>query len=81
MTSHILGQKKWLTNACNLCWKGIVRTPTFGFTLKTNEKLFKIWYELLLIGSLETKKFNQKQFGQDYVFPLASLSVVLSANF
>ena len=27
--------------------------------LKTNEKLIKNWNELLLIGSLETNKFNQ----------------------
>ena len=33
--------KKWLTKRCNLCWKGIGPTPTFGIILKTNEKLIK----------------------------------------
>ena len=63
MTSHISRQKKWLTISCNLCWKGIERTPTFKVTLKTNEKFIKNWNELLLFGSLETNKFNQKQSG------------------
>ena len=63
MTSHISRQKKWLTKTCNLCWKGIGRTPTFEFILKTNEKFLKNWNELLLVESLETNKFNQKQFG------------------
>ena len=63
ITSHISHQKKWLTKSCNLCWKGIRRTPTFGFILKTNEKFIKNWNELLLVGSLETNKLNLKQFG------------------
>ena len=63
MTSHISRQKNWLTKTCNLCWKGIGRTPTFGVTLKTNEKIIKIWNELLLVGYSETNKFDQKQFG------------------
>ena len=29
-------QKKWLTKSCNLCWRGIGQTPTFGVILKTN---------------------------------------------
>ena len=80
MTSHISRQKKWLVKTCNLCWKGIGRTPTFGVILKTNEKLIKNWNELLLVGSLETNKFNQKQFGRDQVFQLTGVSLVLSAN-
>ena len=40
-----------------------MRTPTLKFILKTNEKFIKNWNELLLVGSLETNKFNQKQFG------------------
>ena len=63
MMSHIWREKKWLTKSCNLCWKGIGRTPTFGVVLKTNEKLIKNWDELMLVGSLETNKFNQKHFG------------------
>ena len=63
MTSHIWRQKKWLTKTCNLCWKGLGQTPTIGVILKTNEKLFKNWNELLLVGSSETNKFNQRQFG------------------
>ena len=55
--------KKWLTKSCDLCWKGVEQTPTFGFILKTNEKLFKNWNELMLVGSSETNKFNQKRFG------------------
>ena len=55
--------KSWLTKSCNLCWKGIGRTPTFGVILKTNQKLIKIWNELLLVGFSETNKFDQKQFG------------------
>ena len=39
------------------------RTPIFGDILKSNEKLIKNWNELLLVGSSETNKFNQKQFG------------------
>ena len=62
MTSYISRQKKWLTKSCNLCWKGIGQTPTFGVILKTNEKLIKNWNELLLVRSAETNKFNQKQF-------------------
>ena len=54
--------KKWLTKSCNLCWKGIGQTPTFGVILKTNEKYIKNWNELFLVGSLRTNKFNQKQF-------------------
>ena len=54
MTSHIGREKKWLTKICNLCWKGIGRTSTFGVILKTNEKLIKNWNELLLVGSSET---------------------------
>ena len=50
--------KEWLTKSYNLCWKAIGRTPTFGVILKTNEKLFKSWNELLLLGSSETNKFN-----------------------
>ena len=63
MTSHISRQKNWLTKCCNLCWRGIGPTPTFGVILKTNEKLIKIWNELLLVGFSETNKFDQKQFG------------------
>ena len=63
MTSHISRQKKWLSKSYNLCWKGIGRTLAFGVILKTNEILFKNWNELLLVGSSETNKFNQKQFG------------------
>ena len=63
MTSHISRQKMWLTKTCNLCWRGIGRTPTFGFFLKTKKKLMKIWNELLLVGYSETYKFDQKQFG------------------
>ena len=63
MTSHISRQKKWLTKSSNLCWRGIGRTPTFRVILKTNEKLIKIWNELLLVGSSETNKFDKKQFG------------------
>ena len=63
MTSHISRQKNWLTKSSNLCWRGMGRTPTFGVILKTNEKLIKIWNELLLVGSLETNKFDKKQFG------------------
>ena len=36
MTSHISRQKNWLTKSCNLCWRGIGRTPIFGVILKTN---------------------------------------------
>ena len=63
MTSHISRQKKWLTKSSNLCWKGIGRTPTFGVILKTNEKLNKVWNELLQVGFSETNKFDKKQFG------------------
>ena len=63
MTSHISSQKNWLTKSINLCCRGIGPTPTFGVILKTNEKLIKIWNELLLVGSSETNKFDQKQFG------------------
>ena len=63
MTSHILCQKNWMTKSSNLCWRGVGRTPTFGVFLKTNEKLIKIWNELLLVEFLETNKFDQKQFG------------------
>ena len=80
MTSYISRQKKWLTKSCNLCWKGIGRTPTFGFFLKTNEKLIKNWIELLLFGFSETNKFNQKQFGLDLVFQFLSLNLVLCDN-
>ena len=62
MTSHISRQKKWLTKKCNLCWKDIGQTPTFGVILKTNEKLIKIWNELLLVGYSEINKFDQEQF-------------------
>ena len=62
MMSNISRQKKWLTKTCNLCWKGIERTLTFGVILKSNEKLIKDWSELLLVESLDTNKFNQKQF-------------------
>ena len=62
MTSHISRQKNLLTKSYNLCWKGIGRTSTFGVILKTNEKLIKIWNELLLVGFSETNKFDQKQF-------------------
>ena len=61
MTSHIWRQKKWLTKNCNLCWKGIRQNQLLGF-FETNEKLFKNWNKLLLVGSFETNKFNQKQF-------------------
>ena len=50
MRPHISRQKNWLTKSCNVCWRGIGRTPTFGVILKTNEKLIKIWNELLLVG-------------------------------
>ena len=63
MTSHISRQKKWLIKTCNLCWKAIARTQTFGFIFKINEKFIKNWNEILLVGSLETNKFDQKQFG------------------
>ena len=63
MRSHISRQKKLLTKSCNLCWKGIEQTPSFGVILKTNEKLSKNWNELLLVLSSEAIKFNQKQFG------------------
>ena len=63
VTSWISRQKKWLTKSSNLCWRGIGRTPTLGLILKTNEKLIKIWNELLLVGYSETNKFDQKQFG------------------
>ena len=63
VTSRISRQKKWMTKNSNLCWRGIGRTPTFGVILKTNEKLIKIWNELLLVGFSETNKFDQKQFG------------------
>ena len=63
MKSHILRQKNWLTKSCYLCWEGIGRTPTFGVILKSNEKLIKNWNELLLVGSSDTNKFNQKKFG------------------
>ena len=62
MTSHISRQKKWLTYRCNLFWKGIGRAPTFGVILNINEKLIKNWNQLLLVGSSETNKFDQKQF-------------------
>ena len=55
--------KKWMTKGSNLCWRGIGRTPTFGVILKTNEKLIKIWNELLLVGFSERNIFEQKQFG------------------
>ena len=32
----------------------------FGIILKTDEKLIKNWNELLLVGFVETNKFNQK---------------------
>ena len=63
MTSHILRQKKWLTKSSNLCCRGIGPTPTFGVVLKTNDKLIKIWNEILLVGYSETSKFDQQQFG------------------
>ena len=63
MTSHISRQKKWLTKSSNLCWRDIGQTPTFGAILKTNEKIIKIWSELLLVGFSETNKFDKKQFG------------------
>ena len=63
MTSHISRQKKWMTKSSNLCWRGIEQTPTFRIILKTNEKLIKIWNELLLVGFSERNKFDQKQFG------------------
>ena len=63
VTSRISRQKKWMTKSSNLCWGGIGRTPTFGVILKTNEKLIKIWNELLLVGFSERNKFDQKQFG------------------
>ena len=63
MTSHISRQKKWLTKSCNLFWKSIGQTTTFGVVLKANKKSIKIWNKLLLIGSSETSKFDQKQFG------------------
>ena len=59
MMSHISCQKTWLTKSFNLCWRGIGRTPTFGFILKTNENLIKIWNELLLVGYSETNKFEK----------------------
>ena len=63
MMSHILHRKKWWTKSCNLCWKGIGQTPTYGVIWKANEKLIKNWNKLLLVGFSETSKFNQKQFG------------------
>ena len=56
MTSHIWREKKWLTEGCNLRKKSIGRTPTFGVTLQTNEKLIKHWSELLLVCYSETNK-------------------------
>ena len=50
MRPHIWRQKNWLTKSSNLRWRSIERTPTFGVILKTNEKLIKIWNELLLVG-------------------------------
>ena len=55
--------KKWMTKSYNLCWRGIGRTPTFRVILKNNEKLIKIWNELLLVGFSERNKFDNKQFG------------------
>ena len=43
--------KKVADQKLYLCWKGVGRTPTFGFILKTNEKSIKNWNELLLVGS------------------------------
>ena len=63
VTSHFSRQKKWMTKSSNLCWRGIGPTPTFGIILKTNEKLIKIWNELLLVGFSERNKFDQNQFG------------------
>ena len=68
MRSHILRQKNWLTKRCNLCWKGIGQTPTFGIILKTNEKLIKNWNEFLLVGSSETNKFNQSNLSEIRLF-------------
>ena len=62
MTSHIWHDKKWLTEICNLCPKGIERTPTFGIILKTDKELIKNGKEILLVCYSETNKFNQKQF-------------------
>ena len=40
------------------------RTNTnFWGYFETNEKLIKIWNELLLVGYTETNKFDQKQCG------------------
>ena len=33
--------KKWLTKCCNLCCKGMGRTPIIGVISKTNEKFIK----------------------------------------
>ena len=55
--------KKWLTKSCNLCWKGIGRTPTIGVILKINEKFIKNSNKLLLVGFLEKSELDQKQFG------------------
>ena len=55
-------RKKRLTKNCNSCWKGIRRTPTFGFILKTNKKLIKNWNELLLVCYSKTNKFNKNRF-------------------
>ena len=77
MTSHNSRQKKGLTKSCNLCRKGVGQTPTFGFFLKTNEKLIKNWNELLLVGSLETNKFNQAIWLRlDFLIGWSKLSTV-----
>ena len=47
--NNIWRQKKWLMEGCNLCWKGVGRTPTFGVVLKTSKKLLKNCDTLLLV--------------------------------
>ena len=59
----VVNGSKWLFDGKRLPTLGIGQTPTFGIILKTNEKLIKIWNELLLVGFSETNKFDQKQFG------------------
>ena len=58
MTSHTWREKKGLTKSCNLCWRGMGQTPTFGVILKSIKKLIKNWNELLLVCYSKTNKLN-----------------------
>ena len=73
MTSHIWCENRWLTKSCNLCWKGIRRTPTYGVILKTNVKSIKNWNELLVVCSLETNDFNVFYCQKNYRFPFIDI--------